>query len=211
MTWLPEALRSWWHYHRQMWDFHRGLTSEHGYAAHPLGWPVQWRPTAFHYETPVPARAMCGADSCSAAVTALGNPVLWWAASVAVLVALWWLVAHRDWRAGAAVSGIAAGWLPWLGYAHRTIFTFYSIAFAPWMVLTLTWAVGRLLGLPDDAAPTDDRAPRPGAVRSRTRLALVVALLTVVVVVSAFFWPVWTAQTVPFWFWRLHVWLPTWV
>ena len=37
------------------------------------------------------------------------------------------------------------------------------------------------------------------------------AVVAVVVVVSAFFWPLWTAQTVPFRFWQLHMWLPTWI
>jgi len=208
VTWLPEALRSWWQYHTQMWSFHQGLTSEHTYAAHPLGWPLQWRPTSFFYESPAPARLACGSDRCSSAITAIGNPVLWWAASLAVLAAVWWLVRHRDWRAGAALAGIAAGWLPWLAYAHRTIFTFYSIAFTPWMVLTLTWGLGRLLGRSDDGDSPPDRA---GDARRRAGLTVTVALVALVVVVSAFFYPLWTAGTVPFWFWRLHVWLPTWV
>jgi dolichyl-phosphate-mannose-protein mannosyltransferase len=29
--------------------------------------------------------------------------------------------------------------------------------------------------------------------------------------VSAFFWPVWTGRPIPFWLWRLHIWMPTWV
>jgi hypothetical protein len=31
------------------------------------------------------------------------------------------------------------------------------------------------------------------------------------VLVSAFFWPIWSGQTVPYEFWRLHMWLPSWV
>ncbi len=222
VTWLPETLRSWWHYHGQMWTFHRGLTSEHTYEAHPLGWPVQWRPTYFFYETPVPAQAACGADRCSVAVTALGNPVLWWLASALALVAVWAFVRHRDWRAAAALSGVVAGWVPWLGLAHRTIFTFYSVAFAPWMVLLVTWGLSRALGLPDDgggraAASATDGGPGAGTgadlraeARRRAGLAVTVAVLVVIAVVSAFFWPVWTGQPVPFGFWRLHVWLPRW-
>jgi dolichyl-phosphate-mannose-protein mannosyltransferase len=38
-----------------------------------------------------------------------------------------------------------------------------------------------------------------------------VAVLAVIAVVSAFFWPVWTGRPIPFWLWRLHVWLPSWV
>jgi len=110
------------------------------------------------------------------------------------------LVRTRDWRAGAALSGIVAGWLPWFAYAHRTIFTFYSIAFAPWMILTLTYAIGKVLGAPD----ADPARRRRGAWWVGGYLALVV-------VVSAFFYPIWTAQVVPYTFWRLHMWLATWV
>ena len=192
-----------------MWGFHQGLTTEHGYQAHPLGWPVQWRPTSFFYESPVPAQTVCGADSCSSAVTAIGNPVLWWLASAAALAAVWWLVRYRDWRAAAALSGVVAGWVPWLGLAHRTIFTFYTVAFAPWMVLLVTWGLARVLALPDDG---DGPPPGPARdARRRAGITATVAVLVVVAVVSAFFLPLWTAHPVPYWFWRLHIWLPTWV
>ena len=49
VRWLPESLRSLWHYHLEMWQFHNNLTAEHAYAAHPLGWLIQWRPTSFFY------------------------------------------------------------------------------------------------------------------------------------------------------------------
>lgn len=198
--WLPESLRSLWHYHEEMWQFHNNLTSKHSYAADPLGWPLQWRPTSFFYEAPVPARTACGADSCSQAITALGNPLLWWAATAAVVAAVWWLLSTRDWRAGAALSGVVAGWVPWFAYTHRTIFTFYSIAFAPWMILALTYAIGKVLGSPDD-----------DPVRRRRGTRWVIGFLALAGVVSVFFYPIWTAQVVPYAFWRLHMWLPTWV
>ena len=200
VTWLPDSLRSLWKYHNDMWEFHNNLAATHSYAAHPIGWPIQWRPTSFFYETPVPANQACGADQCAQAITSLGNPILWWGASVAIIAVVWWLVRTRDWRAGAALSGIVAAWLPWFAYAHRTIFTFYSIAFAPWMVLTLTYAIGKVLGPPD---------ADPG--RRRRGVWWVSGYLALVVVVSAFFYPIWTAQVVPYTFWRLHMWLASWV
>jgi hypothetical protein len=36
-------------------------------------------------------------------------------------------------------------------------------------------------------------------------------VLTAVLAVSAFFYPVWTAWVVPYDFWRLHMWLTSWV
>ena len=206
VQWLPPALRSWWQYHLDMWHFHNNLTSEHSYDAHPLGWIVQWRPTSFFYPPEVSeltgqdALDACGAAACSQAITSLGNPVLWWCAAASVIVAVWFLVRHRDWRAGAVLSGIAAGWLPWFAYAERTIFTFYSIAFTPWVVLTLTYVLGLVIGPPDED-------PR----RRRQAIMWVSALVAFIVVVSAFFYPVWTAWIVPYDFWHLHMWLPSWV
>jgi dolichyl-phosphate-mannose--protein O-mannosyl transferase len=204
VTWLPPALRSLWHFHTEMWQFHTTLTAEHAYSAHPLGWIVQWRPTSFYYPTEVSglrgdaAELACGADSCSQAITSLGNPVIWWLGALAVLVALWWLVVRRDWRAGAVLSGIVAGWLPWFAYAHRTIFTFYSIAFTPWVVLTLVYVLALLV---------QSRDP----VQRRRGVVAATAVLAVVVVVSAFFYPIWTGWVVPYDFWHLHMWLRSWI
>ncbi|MGN8244889.1 dolichyl-phosphate-mannose--protein mannosyltransferase [Cellulomonas soli] len=209
VSWLPPAARSLWKFHTDMWQFHTTLTSEHAYAAHPLGWIVQWRPTSYFYPTEVSgltgqqAVDACGASACSQAITSMGNPVIWWAASAAVLVAIVWLLRFRDWRAGAVLSGIAAGWLPWFLYAHRTIFTFYSIAFTPWVVLTLTYVLGLVVG------------PRtPDARSQRGRRAAIIwvgVFLGLVVGVSAFFYPIWTAWIVPYDFWHAHMWLPSWV
>ncbi|VTR78689.1 dolichyl-phosphate-mannose--protein mannosyltransferase [Cellulomonas hominis] len=204
VTWLPPALRSLWHFHTEMWQFHTTLTAEHAYAAHPLGWILQWRPTSFYYPKTVSgltgdaAELACGAGSCSQAITSLGNPVIWWLGALAVLVALWWLLVRRDWRAGAVLSGIVAGWVPWFAYAHRTIFTFYSIAFTPWVVLTLVYVLALLV---------QSRDP----VQRRRGVVATTGVLVVVLAVSTFFYPVWTAWVVPYDFWHLHMWLPSWI
>ncbi|GIG36552.1 dolichyl-phosphate-mannose--protein mannosyltransferase [Cellulomonas pakistanensis] len=204
VTWLPESLRSLWHFHTQMFDFHTHLTAEHAYAAHPLGWIIQWRPTSFYYPTEVSgltgdaARDLCGADACSQAVTSLGNPVIWWLGALALLVALYRLLVRRDWRAGAVLSGVVAGWLPWFTYAERTIFTFYSIAFTPWVVLAGVYVLALLVQSPD-------------ARQRRRGLVVTSAVVVVVLAVSAFFYPVWTAWVVPYDVWHLHMWLPSWI
>lgn len=204
VTWLPPALRSLWKFHTDMWHFHNTLTTEHAYAAHPLGWLIQWRPTSFYFPTEISqlrgdaAREACGADHCAQAITSLGNPLIWWCAAIGVFVALYWLIVKRDWRAGAVLSGIAAGWLPWFAYAHRTIFTFYSIAFTPWVVLTLVFVLALLV---------HSRDP----VQRRRGIVLGTALIVAVLAVSAFFYPIWTAWVVPYDFWHLHMWLASWI
>jgi dolichyl-phosphate-mannose--protein O-mannosyl transferase len=207
VQWLPPALRSLWKYHLDMWHFHNTLTAPHPYAAGPLGWIIQWRPTSFWYPTEISslqgkeALDACGATSCSQPITSLGNPLIWWAGAAALLVALWWLLRHRDWRAGAVLSGIAAGWVPWFAYAHRTIFTFYSVAFVPWVVLTLVYVLGLIIG---PARPGDERGRR-GALWG------VGIFVVLVVAVGMFFYPVWTAQTIPYTQWHIRMWLPSWI
>ena len=47
--------------------------------------------------------------------------------------------------------------------------------------------------------------------RRQRGVSLVAIFLIFVVLVSAFFYPIWTGQQVPFWFWNLHMWLPGWI
>lgn len=194
VTWLPDALRSWWRYHQEMWGFHTTLSSEHSYAADAWGWLWQWRPTSFFYESPEPAFQACGADRCAQAVTSLGNPLLWWFGTLAVALCLWWVLRRRDELALVALTGVVAGWVPWFAFPNRTIFTFYAIVLLPWLILCVVRVVARLL---------ERRTP--------VRVGVLVGLAVLVVAVSAFYWPIWTAQVIPFRLWQLHMWLPSWV
>ena len=68
------------------------------------------------------------------------------------------------------LTGIAAGYLPWLLYLGRTVFQFYTIAFEPFLVLALTAAIALLLGSPRDPEGAAGRRAAggrhvPGAVR----------------------------------------------
>lgn len=202
-TWMPDWLNSWWEYHLRTWDFHNNLTTEHTYQSHPVGWLIQWRPTSFAWraiESDEGARQICGADRCAGAILSVGNPVIWWGAALALVVVLWAALRRRDWRAWAILAGYAAGYLPWFAYSQRTIFTFYAVVFVPFVVLALTFAIGELIGSRD--LPLRER--RPG-------IWAAAALVVAAVLVSAFYWPIWTNQWVSYGFWRLHMLLPTWV
>jgi dolichyl-phosphate-mannose-protein mannosyltransferase len=98
------------------------------------------------------------------------------------------------------LAGLAAGYLPWLLYLHRTVFSFYTIAFEPYLILALTAAIGMLLG-----TAADPESRRVVGVRS------VGVFLGACVALSLFFLPIWTAMPVPDWFFRIHLWLPTWL
>ncbi|MDR0627307.1 MAG: glycosyltransferase family 39 protein, partial [Bifidobacteriaceae bacterium] len=207
-TWLPGALRSLIAYHKEAWGFHTSLTSPHDSQSSPALWLVQARPTSFFYET----AETCGADSCSQAVTALGNPLIWWIGVLALGLVLYQAVVWADRRAWVILCGYLAGYAPWLFFSQRTIFTFYTVAFVPFVTLALAYGAGVLIG-PARPAAFGGAVFRAlwrrlgnsgfGAVVYETWLyrrpmaVLVVGVaVTLMLFVSAFFWPIWTAQSV---------------
>ena len=200
VQWLPPALRSLWQYHVQAYEFHDGLTSPHTYQSNPWSWMIQSRPTSFFYENMAMGVDGCEVDKCSKAITSLGSVSIWWLATAALFFLLWHWAFRRDWRAGAILAGFVGGWLPWFFLQHRTIFTFYTIAFEPWVVLAVVFVLGLALG-------------PPGADARRRRIGQLVvgAYLLLVLANFAFYWPIWTAQVIPYDHWRWRMWFPSWV
>jgi dolichyl-phosphate-mannose--protein O-mannosyl transferase len=198
--WMPDAMRSLWHYHAEMLGFHTNLTSPHSYQSNAWGWLVQARPTSFYYEGRDLGVDGCTVDKCSSEVIALGNPIIWWAATIALFHQAWRWAARRDWRSGAVVLAVLAGWLPWLGFQGRTIFTFYAVVFVPFLCIALAMTLGSLLG-PSDAAP-----------RRRVLGATAVGTILMLAVAAAwFFYPIWTGEVIPYSAWQIRMWFPTWV
>lgn len=195
-----DALLSLWHYHQATYGFHVELDAEHPYSSNPLTWPLMLRPVNYYYEGVDAGSAGCRVQECAAQVLALGNPLLWWSGAIAMVVAVVLVLWRRDGRAVAALSGVAGGWLPWLLYMDRTVFAFYAVVFEPWMVLCLAWMFGLLIG--------------PAAAGRERRLvgtALATALLVAIILVSAFFWPLWSGQVIDLEQWHHRMWLTSWV
>ncbi|MEA5456190.1 phospholipid carrier-dependent glycosyltransferase [Sinomonas sp. JGH33] len=196
-SWIPASLRSLAHYHLEAYSFHTGLSASHPYASSPWSWLVQGRPTSFYYVEPSDG---CTAGHCSSAILSVGNPLIWWAATAALAVGVLMWAGRRDWRIGAALCGVAAGYLPWFMYPERTMFAFYEVSFEPFLILVLAYVLGLVLGRPADPPW-----------RRQAGLLGIGVYLVLVLVVSAYFMPIWTAQTIPYGEWRLHMWMPSWV
>lgn len=198
--WIPEGLRALWHYHSTVYDFHTHLSDPHTYQSNPWSWLVLGRPVSFFYESPKQGQAGCTASDCAREVLGIGTPLLWWAGVVALVYCLWRWAARRDWRAGAVLCGLAAGYLPWFAYQQRTIFLFYAVAFVPFLVLAVTMLVGALIG-------------PAGASRDRRIIGSAAAGLLVLLIVwnFLFFYPLYTGQTIPMDDWRKRMWFNTWI
>ncbi|MFE7315419.1 dolichyl-phosphate-mannose--protein mannosyltransferase [Streptomyces sp. NPDC057555] len=200
-TWLPDWLRSLWHYQTEVYAFHTGLTTPHTYMSNPWSWLVLGRPVSYFYEDPKAGQDGCtAAEGCAREVLALGTPLLWWAACFALLYVLWRWAFRRDWRAGAIACGVAAGYLPWFLYQERTIFLFYAVVFVPFLCLALAMMIGALIGPPR----ADERRRTIGAVGAGV-LVLLIAWNFV------YFYPLYTGLPIPKSAWHNRMWFDSWV
>ncbi|QEO09474.1 dolichyl-phosphate-mannose--protein mannosyltransferase [Protaetiibacter larvae] len=197
LAWVPTAAQNWWHYQTAIYSYHVGLQVPHNYQANPLTWLFLVRPTSMYYDN--------AGDGTAAAILDIANPLIWWGGTaalvfLAVRVVLGLLRRRSVWRDAFILTGIAAGYLPWLLYLNRTVFQFYTIAFEAFLVLALTSALAAIAGSRDDPEP-----------RRTAGLATVGAYLGLVVLVSLFFLPMWTGMPMPLWFLQAHYWLRSWI
>lgn len=151
-SWLPDSIADFIEYHRAIYEFHVGLSTPHSYMAKPSGWLLQMRPTSFYWQSNDTLGAdayQCDTRNCVRAITSIGNIPIWWAAFVAVFVVVAYVALKHDWRGWVVLAGYIGLYLPWFMYWDRTIFTFYTVAFVPFVVLALTVALGWGIGLLD--------------------------------------------------------------
>ena len=198
-TLMPDWIRSLWHYHGEMLHFHSNLDAPHGYASPAWSWLVLKRPVSFDYVGLEPGELGCEADRCSQAILALGNPLLWWGACIALLICVWMWAVKRDWRAGAVLAGVVATWAPWLFFPDRTVFAFYAVAIVPFMALAVAYVIGLAIG-PRDANPT----------RQTVGAALAGAYVLCTVGVAAYFYPIHVDAVITYSEWWARMWPNRW-
>lgn len=205
---IPASLRSLWHYHAEMLNFHTNLQQAHNYRANPWGWPILARPTSFFYE----GKPTCGASACSQEVIPLGNPFIWWVGAVALIAMISFAITRKHRAALPIIVGFAAGWVPWLPFAYRTTFQFYSVVYIPFTIMALVLCIQIL-----------DR--KFGFVRFTKEKKFItfqdethdgwgfaaIGSLVVVGVLTYYFWPLLVAKSIPYQDWISHMWLKSWI
>jgi dolichyl-phosphate-mannose-protein mannosyltransferase len=203
-----DSLRSLWHFHVMTYDFHTGsylAGKTHPYESHPIGWLVQYRPTSVFTLSDQPF-SKCGAPSnstCISEVLILGNPAVWWAGTVAVVLACLAWLRSRTWRWSVPILGVAATWLPWFLSTDRPIFSFYAVATVPFLIVAICLVIAGFF-----------RQTAPGHRFERLRLLVWMGLgayLALVVAAFVYFWPIWTNQLVPYDTWYSRMWFTRWI
>ncbi|HEY3982123.1 MAG TPA: phospholipid carrier-dependent glycosyltransferase [Streptosporangiaceae bacterium] len=193
---------AWLQYNKWMLQFGLGLTTGQTYKSNPLGWLLLARPISF-YSSCLPAKGCGGPGSTEQEILAIGTPAIWWAAIGATLFCLVWWLMRRDWRAGAAVLGISAGWLPWIWfYLHdgRTEFYYYAVTFEPFLIIAITLCLGLIIG-PSAA----------GAGRRALGAVIAGAYLITVLANFAYLYPILAGRVIPYTAWLSRMWFRSWI
>ena len=182
------------YYHKEMLGFHTGLTEKHSYQANPWSWIVMGRPTSFFYQAP----KGCGVKDCAQEVLAIGTPILWWIGAFALLFLIGVNLhnfAMRRFELESLIPfiGIAAGYLPWFFFQKRTVFTFYSIVFEPFLILAIVL-------LAKIAFEYDQRFKY-----------LISAVVIVIAINFFYFYPVFTGVITTYKAWYSRMWWSSWI
>ena len=184
-----------------MLKFHAGLTNSagnhHPWESKPWTWPMSLRPVLYAIDNNnVPG---CGAQSCVKAVMLAGTPAMWFIAVPVLAWAVWRTFIKRDWRYAAALTGYAAGYLPWFADIDRQMYFFYATVMAPFLVM----AIALILG---------DSLHQPRQNPERRTLGLLVVCFYVALVITNFAWlyPILTGLPISQTTWNLQIWLPSW-
>ena len=198
---IPEVMRSWWHYHWEAYHFHDTLHSSHPYQSHALSWPFLGKPVSYYYPPGLKAGIYgCQVSSCSREVLAIGTPALWWMTVPATigLIARW--VSRRDWRASSLVLMMAVSILAWVpsDLAGRTMFLFYALPSVPFLCLGLALLAGWLLG-------------HAGTLRRTIASAGLGVYTSLVVLNFIYLYPVLAAVTIPYNQWYARMWFRSWI
>jgi dolichyl-phosphate-mannose-protein mannosyltransferase len=203
---LGEMWASFLQYHLEIYNFHNSdyMRNEatHAYDAHPSGWLLMVRPTGIDAVNSIQP----GMDGCTAAVehtcirviSAMGTPVLWWMAFIALIVAFVWWIGGRDWRFGVPIIAAMSTYLFWFPNADRPVFFFYAICIIPFTVTLLAMVLGLILG------PKNGPNRRRGAIIVGVAIALVAANF-------AYIYPVLTDQLLLYEQWSARMWLRSWI
>lgn len=208
-AWVPIPIQDLWRWTSDIYAFHTGLDTPHPYKAPAALWPIIARPTSMYWDDSTAGR--CGTGNCVSAITDLPNPLIWYAAIAASIYLLVRFIRKREWQAALILMGFAGGYLPWLQYPNRTMFFFYSIAFEPYMLLALAATIGLMVVRPPGADSADDLLAAESFYGLRVRRTLVAVFVVAAVALSAFFFPISAGLPVPYWFWHIHMWSPTWI
>jgi dolichyl-phosphate-mannose--protein O-mannosyl transferase len=194
-------------YHKWIFDFHTGdwMANEvtHVYEGNPAGWLVIGRTLGIDAVNGIkPGVDGCTAEdgeTCVRVISAMGTPVLWWLALIALIAGVGFWIFGRDWRFGVPVVAMAATWIGWFPNDDRPLFYFYAIMIIPFTATILAMCLGKILG--------------PAKAGRRRKLgAIAVGVIVAIITLNfAFIYPILTDTLLTRVSWSMRMWFSSWI
>ena len=147
-------------------------------------WPFMARPTWYWFKD--------FKDGTIGGIVAIGNPAIWWAYLPVVIVSTVAAFRRLDWRFGLPAAFALGLWLAWGVEPRALVFMHYMFEAIPFTCILLAYGLDRLLRTPATAP-------------------VAIGYLMVVAGLFAFFYPLLAGWPVPWRFYSLHLWFPTWI
>jgi len=155
VVWIPHlwaTQESFWATHASLLSFHQQLPAEgHSACSRWFTWPLLIKPIAYWYQE---------SDGLAHTVNNLGNPLLWWLSSAAVLLMfvekLLRALARKAFKKNNPLSpnlatllliGYGANWLPW-AMVNRCTFIYLYMPAAIFSFMALAWMMSGWLQAP---------------------------------------------------------------
>ncbi len=132
------TLADWWELHRQMYTFGMNLHAKHSYASIAPSWIIDYRPVWYYFKGTTEYRG----------VVAIGNPFLWWTATLALVVAPVAALLRHKTALLLPAAFVAVLYLPWFA-TTRTSFLYYMTPVAPFLAILVAVALAQFAGRQD--------------------------------------------------------------
>jgi dolichyl-phosphate-mannose--protein O-mannosyl transferase len=150
LTWIPHLQQNpefdFVQVHQQMWNYHKQVGNGpeiHPYCSNWLTWPLMLRPVSYFYQLASSLQEgmpMTGPPLAFTkaryvySVYAMGNPLLWWSATLAIAVLLGLLL----WRGGQWLSrlGVPAQRPQFDSFVPLYLVTNYAASLLPWLSIS---------------------------------------------------------------------------
>jgi dolichyl-phosphate-mannose--protein O-mannosyl transferase len=116
--------------HRQALYFNIHLQATHTYASIAPSWIIDYRPVWYYFE----------GKKTYHGVIAIGNPFLWWMATLSLLLALLLTLLRRSFAMLPAAAIVLVLYVPWFA-TTRTSFLYYMTPVAPFMAILVATAL----------------------------------------------------------------------
>jgi dolichyl-phosphate-mannose-protein mannosyltransferase len=190
-NWIVYTWRSLIAFNLDIWDYNHNSAvmgmSSHPYCSSWLSWPLSSRPISYYYHYDE-------ATEMVADVHAIGNPVLWWFSTLAVITLT--VQGLRRFRAIHAyvLIGYAANYLPWL-IVSRCLFIYHYMSASVFSFMALAIVLDQLL--PKLPTRIENGADLWAKMRSQWwRYAAFAAIILAVVIAQIYFLPIWLGTEV---------------